>query len=78
MNYRIEFVTQDRDAGTVVTALDDVRFPIFLHAVAAARSRVMQWGRQSSAQVVVNIFDCRDRLTSSLQLSVPASEFAAR
>lgn len=75
MSYRIEFLTEDRDAAAVSSALDNVRYTIFLHAVAAARSALKQWERPQSTRVVVNIFDRQDRLTSRLQLA--ASELAA-
>jgi hypothetical protein len=78
MSYRVEFLAQDRSAGTIASALDQARFPIFLHAVAAARSEVMQWEEAPSAQVVVNIFDLRDQLASRLQLAVPMNDPTAR
>lgn len=74
MSYRVEFLTENRDAGIIASALDQARFPIFLHAVAAARSEVLQWEEAPSAQVVVNIFDLRDQLASRLQLAVPMND----
>jgi len=75
MCYRIEFLTEGSDAG-IASALDDTRFPILLHAVAAARAEVTNWARERAAQVVVHIFDQRDRLASRLQLVVPAADSA--
>lgn len=72
MNYRVELVADGNDGGPIPSELYGARFPIFLHAVAAARSEAIQWATDRSTQVVVNIFDQADRLASRLQLTVPA------
>lgn len=78
MNYRVEFLAEDRGDGTIASALDDARFPTFLHAVAAARSEVKQWDRSCPALVVVNIFDRWERLTDRVRLAIAANGASAR
>lgn len=76
MSYRIEFLADCNEAGVVASNLGSVRFPIFLHAIAAARAEANQWAKEGPAQIVVNIFDQCDRLAGRLRLAVPEASAA--
>ncbi len=76
MSYRIEFQAECNEAGIVASNLGGTRFPIFLHAIAAARAEAGQWTKEGPAQIVVNIFDQCDRLAGRLRLAVPEAASA--
>lgn len=70
MSYRIEFLAECNESGVLACKLGDVRFSIFQHAIAAARAEASQRAKEGPVEIIVNIFDRRDRLASRLQLAV--------
>jgi hypothetical protein len=70
MGYRIEFLAVDSGSNEFRTCFEDIRFPTFFHAIAAARTRADRLVAERSASVMVSIFDRHDRLASKLQLAI--------
>lgn len=68
MGYRIEFF-ESETAAPIASPLSETRYPIFISAVAAARSGAQQLVQGVTAPVQASIFDRHERLAGTLRLA---------